>query len=467
MKMPKLTFQDSYDLMLQGTLAFAQIEQNGMRLDVGYLDRMIEEVGTEIKQKEEALKEDPIWKTWTKIYGSDSNLGSGEQLGRVIFDEMKIECKRRTATGKPATDEDSLESVDFPFVKKWVEVGKLKRTRTTNLVGLRNEQVDGFLHPHFNLNTANSYRSSASDPNSQNFPVRNPVLAKLVRTAFIPHEEGDVFLEIDFSGAEVRVAACYHKDPTMIDYILDKSKDMHRDMAMQCFMLEKDQMVKNIRNTAKGGFVFAEFYGDWYIQVCQNLWNSIETEKLKTAQGVGLKDHLASKGIKSLGNLNPKVDSPGSFEEHIKEVEHDFWYNRFPVYTEWKNQLWAEYLKNGFYQMLTGFIVRAVLSRNQAINYGIQGASFHCLLWALIQIQKWLGRRKLKSKIIGQIHDSILLNVKRNEFDEVLYTCNRIMTKDIRETWDWLIVPMEVEAEASDRNWFEKKSVEIPEFSVQ
>src|SRR5690606_21612417 len=100
------------------------------------------------------------------------------------------------------------------------------------------------------------------------------------------------------------------------------------------------------------------FYGDWYIQICQNLWNAIDRDKLTRRDGVGLKEHLRSKGIRELGNLNPKNTTPNSFEEHIKEVEANFWGRRFAVYSQWKVDWWNAYLKRGYYRMLTGFVSR-------------------------------------------------------------------------------------------------------------
>ena len=447
---------------MDGSRALAQVEANGMRVDVDYLDTMIEKTAVKIKEMEDRLKEQDIWKEWKKIYGPDASIGSRDQLGKVVFEAMGVKSNKKTSAGKYSTDEEALEQIDHPFLKSWCEVEKLRKARSTNLIGLRREQFGGILRPSYNLNTTITYRSSASDPNSQNLPIRDKRLARLVRTAFIPRSKDHILVEIDAKGAEVRVATCYHQDPTMIQYIRD-NHDFHKDLAMQCYMLEADQVSGGARGTAKGGFVFASFYGDWYIQISKNLWNAIELDHLTRKDGTSLREHLNSKGLRELGlpeegskERNPK---PGSFGEHILNVYNDFWGRRFAVYSKWKEEWWQEYLRNGYYQTLTGFVCRGVFERNKAINYPIQGSSFHCLLWALIQINDWLQKNRMKSMIIGQIHDSIILDIHKDEHEEVLGKCHEVMMHDIRKAWPWIIVPLDVEVSASDENWYKKQTI--------
>lgn len=452
----QLTIADARRLFMEGQEALSQVESNGMRIDTAYLDRMIIESADKISQMEVDLKKDEVWQQWKKKYGEDANLDSGEQLGNILFNVMGVECKAKTATGRPKTDADALEQVDFPFVRKYLKYGKLRRTRTNNLIGIRNETVNGILHPVFSLNLVKSYRSSSSLPNAQNFPIRDDFLARLVRQAFIPRD-GHVLLEVDMASAEVRVSACYHNDPRMVEYI-HKNHDYHKELAMQCFKLPADQVTKNVRGTAKANFVFASFYGDWYINICQNLWNAIAKDRLSRVDGVGLYDHLAEQGITELGGLE-KIPVPGTFEAHIKSVYDDFWNVRFPVYSKWKEDWWQAYLKNGYCQSLTGFIFKGIYRRNEIINYPVQSGSFHCLLWSLIQINNWLNEKKMKSMIIGQIHDSIILDVYLKELDDVLSKCYQTMTRDIRQTWEWITVPLEIEGAVSEKNWYEKKTV--------
>jgi DNA polymerase-1 len=105
-----------------------------------------------------------------------------------------------------------------------------------------------------------------------------------------------------------------------------------------------------------------------------------------------------------------------------------------------------------------------VLNRNDVLNYAVQGASFHCLLWSLVQIHKWLKKNKMRTKIVGQIHDSIVADVYAPEKDDFLGMCKQVMTVDLLQHWKWLIVPMDIEAEIGDlgASWHELKGVKIP-----
>jgi DNA polymerase I-like protein with 3'-5' exonuclease and polymerase domains len=90
------------------------------------------------------------------------------------------------------------------------------------------------------------------------------------------------------------------------------------------------------------------------------------------------------------------------------------------------------------------------------MNTPIQGPSFHCLLWSFTRLNAWLKKTKMRSRVSGQIHDSIFLNVHRSELQDVLTKAEQIMTKDVRDAWKWIIVPLEVEVEVGESNWYEK-----------
>lgn len=453
--------QQGRELMHQGTQALARVESVGMRIDTDYLKQQIVEVGETIKQLRQELEESDVWKWWKRRFREKANIGSRAQLGTVLFDELELPCSRFTASGRPSTDESDLEAIDHPFVSSYLKIEKLKKLHSTYLKGIYREvEDDGFLHPSFNLNQARSYRSSSSNPNFQNIPIRNPEIAKIIRKAFIPRKN-HIFLECDYSAIEVRVAACYHQDPTMLKYI-ETNHDMHKDMAVACFKLRPEEVTKQARHAAKNGFVFAEFYGDYYRKIAPNLWSMIQRNNLKTVSGVGLYEHLKQNGIAQLGACDTKMSPvPGTFEHHLLRVEKRFWEKQFPVYKEWKDDWWDRYCKAGWFPTFTGFAIHGVFSRNEVINYPIQGSAFHCVLWSLVKLVKWLVKEKLDSYVIGQIHDSMVMDVHKDEFDYVIEKVNHVMTQDVRKHWPWLITPLEIEAEASNKNWFEKKEIKI------
>jgi len=244
-------------------------------------------------------------------------------------------------------------------------------------------------------------------------------------------------------------------------YIENPESDMHGDMAKQIFKIENfDKSIpehKYLRNAAKNSFVFPQFYGDYYVNCAEGLackWGHLPKSKWKKGQGVPmpegfLSDHLIKVGIKSYSE----------FEEHIKEVEYDFWYRRFKVYQKWKDKLWKEYQRKGYIDTLTGFRIGGLMRKNEVINSPIQGSAFHCLLWSFIQLDEISEKEGWNTKLIGQIHDSILFDADPKELNYVVPIIERVMTEDIRKAWDWIIVPLEVEMDICepDRPWSEKK----------
>ena len=404
------------------------------------------------------------FKQWKRHFKTKTNYDSTDQLGYVLFKILNYESTAKTEKGKYKTDEETLSKINDPIVKKYFKVKKLKKALATYLKGISKEVWNGYLHPNFNLNLVRTYRSSSSNPNFQNIPVRDPEMGRLIRSAFIPRE-GRQLVELDYSGLEVCIAACYHKDPTMISYLKDPTKDMHRDMAAQCFKLRPDQVTKMTRYCGKNMFVFPQFYGDWYLSCAHGLWEAITKMDLVTADGIPIMEHLKNKGIHSLGELNFKEKpKKGTFEAHIKNVEKDFWKRRFRVYDKWKKQWYQTYRKQGYFTSLTGFTYQGFYIRNEVINYAVQGSAFHCLLWSLTRLQKELRKRKMKTLLIGQIHDSILADVPVNEMQRFLKLAKWVMVHQLKKEWKWITTPLDIEAEVCPlgTSWADKKEMKIP-----
>lgn len=451
-------------LINNGSLALAKVEKNGMRIDVKRLDTTIKRISQRIAEEEDKLRTTSIYKDWKKHFKSKTNLGSRSQLGVILFDVLDYPCPQeyRTAkTNRPKTTNEILSRFDDPFIDSLLKIEQMKHVRSTFLKPIQREVVEGLLHPSYSLHRARTFRSSCSDPNSQNFPTRDEQIGKVVRKCFIPRK-GRSIVETDYSAIEVLNAACYNHDPVLIEYINDPEKDMHRDMAAQIFMTEPENVTKDMRYSAKNQFVFPQFYGSYYQQCARGLWEAIRKYDLNI-NGIPLKDHLEKNGIKSLGNCDPSDSpKPGTFEYHIKQVEEHFWGRRFKVYDEWRRWWYNGYKQRGWFAMFTGFVAQGVYRRNDVINYPIQGSAFHCLLWSLIMlVLKEIKKYKLKTKIIGQIHDSIIADVPKKEIQDYLEIVNRVKTKDLPKEWDWIIIPLKIEAEVGDGNWYDKREVEI------
>lgn len=267
------------------------------------------------------------------------------------------------------------------------------------------------------------------------------------------------------SGIEVRVACCVTEDPKLIDDTLHG--DMHGDMAVELYMLDGlDKHYpgeKNLRQGGKNSFVFPEFYGDYYGNCAQGLLKWAKVGSLR--DGTPALVHLSNKGLVTL-NRDGEVKNSDKFIEHVKKVEDLFWNVRYKVYTRWKNKWWADYQKKGYVDLFTGFRCGGtVMTRNECLNIPIQGAAFHCLLWSFIEVDRIAyEEEQWDSKPIGQIHDEMILDVHPEELLHVAKIVHRVTCKDLRNHWNWIIIPLQIEADlcAIDSSWADKDSYELP-----
>jgi DNA polymerase I-like protein with 3'-5' exonuclease and polymerase domains len=460
-------------LFMDGTLALSRVEAAGIRIDVGYLDATLADIKRQIAENRKAMESDPVMREWKRMYGRKMKDGPA-QLGAVLNAMGYHSATKTEKEGREQWNEAALTRLDIPFAKLYLATKKLNNTVRTFLGGIRREvDQDGYLHPFYKLASggafddekggAQSYRSSSSDPNGTNWPKRNEIMAKLVRQAIIPRK-GRRVGERDYSGIEVKMACLYTKDPQLIREFTVKGADPHGDTACQLFFLKPDEVEKKgTRDAAKNMFVFPQFYGSVYFQCAPPIWEAMERRNF-TVKGTTLtiREHLARKGITRLGDCSHDTRHPdhhdkSTFVNRVREVEKDFWERRFKVYTEWKKKWWAEYQKRGWFALKSGFVCQGHYRRNQVLNYAIQGTAFHCLLWSLTETVKELAKRKMKSLVIGQIHDSMLADVPENEVQDYLGLTHEIMSERLPRHWDWITVPVETEVDLSEvnGNWYE------------
>jgi len=444
---------EGIQLLLEGAQTLADDEENGVVVDRAYIRQQKEHFKRRIAAVLKRIKDSPEGNLWQRVFGAKTNWNSNPQLAAILFEHLKYRCLRTTPKGKPSVSEEALnELVDkAPLVSDILEMRKLEKLSGTYLTGWEREVgPDGVMRPFYHLNVARTFRSSSSNPNMQNVPIRDKMAQRACRRAVYPRA-GHHLVEVDYSGAEVRVSACVHKDPNMITYITDKSTDMHRDTALDCYKLELDEINKPIRRTVKGGYVFASFYGSYWANTGPDLWKA--SAELKTAQGVPLRKHLAKHGL----------GTAEKFVRHIREVDEIFWGVRFRGYAKWKMNFWRKYLRTGYFDTLTGFRCQGPMRKNEVVNYPIQGPAFHCLLKA-----KKLTHEEIKesdSGILpcGQIHDSGLFSVPPDELEEFAKMVHYLWCEKLRELWPWIIVPLEVEIDVTpvDGNWYQKKEYKI------
>ena len=454
----------AYELFHEGILALARAEIQGMRIDLEYIEKTKQELTVRIQQAEKQLKETSFYKHWQRTSKREPNYNSDKQLAYFLYNVKKLTPTKTTASGQGSTDDDALKQLQLPELDLILDIRRLSKARDTYLEAFAREQVKGVLHPQFNLHNVVSYRGSSDSPNFQNIPKRDKEVMNLVRNAIYPRK-GYQLMEVDFSGLEVSIAACYHKDPTMIKYLTSDHSDLHGDMAKQIFCLDTlDKKLPEhayLRFSAKNGFVFAEFYGDYYkntaIGLCQLI--SLPQTTWKKGQGVQLpggtfiSNHLKEHGINSFND----------FVEHLRQIELDFWGTRFKVYGKWKEKWYAEYLRNGYMDSYTGFRFRGEMRKNEVINYPVQGAAFHCLLWCFIQLDKIMREKGWNSRLIGQIHDAMVIDVDPAELIKVSKLVRRITTVELAQNWKWINVPLSVEADLGtvDGSWATLKSYKL------
>ncbi len=451
--------EEAYNLFHDGILALARAEAQGMRVDLDYIKKKVRKLNKDLVVLEEEFKETKFFRHWQHVSKSTVNVHSPTQLAYFLYKVKKIKIEKETASGRGAVDDETLQKINVPEILTLLEMRKVKKIRDY-LELFEREQVGGYMHPFFNLHLVQTYRSSSDHPNFQNLPKKDEEAMQTVRGALYPRP-GHQLLEVDYSGLEVRIISCYSKDSKLLSYINDPKSDMHTDMAKQIFKVKKfDKNIPEhytLRQAAKNAFVFPEFYGSYYKSCAPNLvcnWGKLPSGKWKPGEGIPmpegtLSDHLISKGISSLD----------SFTNHLQTIEEDFKYNRFPDHIQWMDDWYNLYRKRGYIELLTGFRCNGVMDKKQVINYPVQGAAFHCLLWSFTRLDKIIRKQGWDSKIIGQIHDAILLDVNPKELPTIVQMIHRITCKDLLAAWPWIIVPLDIEMELApvDGSWADKQ----------
>ena len=444
---------EAYDLWHQAAITFVDTEINGIVTDRDYCERQAKHLDKRIAHLRKRVLTYPEVVKWQQMFGDKFNLNSKQQLGQLLFgpNGLGFDAKKLTTAGNASVDKEVLEDLQLSFAKDMVQINKLQKLQGTYLRGFLSEAPDGIMHPFYNLNTVVSFRGSVDSPSFQNIPKRDKESQLITRNALFARD-GYLWLEIDYASIEVRIAATYHKDPNMLRYLNDEHSDMHRDMAMQLMFLDEEQVSKYLRNAAKNGFVFAEFYGDWYQACATNMWLKwFNSDSARLKNGTHIYDHLRSKGIKSLEQ----------FIKHVQRVENHFWNKRFPVYGEWREDNWEEYRRKGYMRGHTGFIYNAIMDRKQTSNYGTQGSGFHCLVRSMIEANNKLKREQWKSFVNGQIHDAMEINAHADEINDLLPAMRKIMVDDLMARYSWINCPMDVEFELAPlgQSWANLKQV--------
>jgi len=430
---------DAYRLLHEGSIALAHMEYEGIRVDVPYMNVLHKQWEGELAEHKNILLTCKVAKDFERSMGRPIKYNkqtSNDDLRVVLFDILGLESLTKTKKKQVASiDEKTLlyyEDVS-EFISSELKARKLQ-TRLGYLEGYMKYEVDGFLHPSFNLDIARSYRSSASEPNLQNVIHRDEE-GVVIRKCIIPRK-GNCIYEVDYGAMEVRIIACWSKDGKLIQFILDDF-DMHGYWAEIIFGIKDKNAIqkkkyKVLRYTAKNQFIFPLFYGSYWRSITKNIW--------------GIFDNI---GYKYNGTFD-------QWEVHIKKCEDEFW-RMFSGVRDRQFDAVDEYKSTGLVKMIGWGLERhGYMSRNVIFNSHIQGPAFLCLLWSIIERDKI--RDKFRTKMCSQVHDSIFFDGPEKEEGQHIQVVDEIMMGDIREANPWIIVPLITEWEKGD-NWFEMKAI--------
>jgi DNA polymerase I len=392
----------------------ADMEKEGINLDVDFLKKMSVEMTAESKALEQSIYE---------TAGETFNLASPKQLGDVLFEKMKIggAKQKKTKTGQYATGEEILSYLanDNPIVKDILEWRQMVKLQSTYIDALPN-QVDpktGRVHTDYMQTVAATGRLSSNNPNLQNIPVRTE-RGKQIRKAFIARDENHTLVSADYSQIELRIIAALCGEENMIEAFRN-NEDIHKSTAAKVFNVPLEEVTKEQRSHAKT-VNFGIIYG------------------------------VSAFGLSNQTNLSRKESA-----ELI-----DAYYKTYPKLKSFISDQVDFARENGFVETISGrrrylkdinsanAIVRGGAERN-AVNAPIQGSAADIIKIAMINIHKKLKSENWQSKMLLQVHDELVFDVHNSELEKI-----QPMIKHEMESAFKMIVPLEVEI-GMGKNWLE------------
>jgi len=438
--------QEAFGFFMDGQEVFSSYELRGMAADELYYSKTFLELTKQINSSYDAVHFSPEFKLFKEKKGRYPDIDSNDDMRELVYEVCGKEVKSKTEKDKASTDADALKRTECSFVPDLIKYRKLDKARGTYLAQFLRFNYNGRIHTTLNLHNMITYRSSSDTPNLMNVPVRDKEVQQLVRKGIKPYP-GFGLLSSDLSGIEVGISCCYHKDPNLISYVKDKTKDMHRDSMCDICILPIPEITKDLRFHAKNAWVFAQFYGSYYKNCAKDLWERIQD--LKTVSGVPVVEHLRQQ----------KIRRYEEFEEHCKDVEDKFWNVRFPVYKKWKDDNELLYRKQGYIESHLGFKFSGYMTRNELCNYQTQGTAFHCLLWIIIEVERICAEEKWRSIPCMEIHDEAITNYHPEELDHVCDVFDEVATVKLVKQFPWIVVPIRMEHEISEVNgtWADMK----------
>lgn len=407
------TLKLAQDVEFPLVYVLAEIERNGVKVDVTALAEFSKTLEQDIKDLEHAIFEKA---------GVNFNIASPKQLGEVLFDKLQLDPKaKKTKTGQYKTGEDVLlalahKSDIVQDILNFRQLQKLKSTYVDSLPELINPET-GLIHTSYNQAVAATGRLSSTNPNLQNIPIRTE-RGREVRKAFIPRSEDHVILSADYSQIELRLIAELSKDQNMLE-AFNQGHDIHRATAAKVYNIAFEEVTSEQRRNAKA-VNFGIIYGQSAFGLSQNLGIS-----RKEAADIINEYFNQYTGIKKyMSDAVESAKEKGYVETILKR---------------------RRYLRDINSANMT---VRGFAERN-AINAPIQGSAADLIKIAMIAIQKEIEQQKLQGKMIMQVHDELVFDVPKQEIEAFKAIILDKMTNAIKTT-----VPLVVEI-GEGKNWLE------------
>lgn len=400
-----------FDIEMPLVFTLYQMEQNGVKVEAPALKVYGEQLGTRIVELEKEIYE---------LAGEEFNINSPKQLGVILFEKMELPHGKKTKTGY-STSADVLEKLapDYPIVSQILEYRQLTKLKSTYADGLANYiQMDGRIHGKFNQTITATGRISSTEPNLQNIPIRME-LGRLIRKVFVP-EEDYVFVDADYSQIELRILAHCSGDEQLIT-AYKEARDIHRMTASQVFHIPFDEVTDLQRRNAK-----AVNFGIVY-------------------------------GISSFGLSQDLSITKKEAAQYI-----DNYFNTYPGIKKFLDDAVASGKENGYVTTLfgrrrpipelsSGNFMQRSFGERVAMNSPIQGTAADIMKIAMINVQKRFSEANMKSRLVLQVHDELLIEAHISEIEQV----KEILAFEMEHATQ-LSVPLDVDMHTGE-NWYEAK----------
>ena len=402
-----------YDIEMPLVKVLAKMESNGVRIDIEGLKQISDEQAKDIKAIENEIFD---------IAGTSFNIASPKQLGEILFERLNIKApKKKTKTGQYPTGEDVLQKIidENPIVQLILDYRSLTKLKSTYVDALPSlvSRTDGLIHTSFNQAVTATGRLSSNNPNLQNIPVRTEK-GREIRKAFVPRDENHILLAADYSQIELRIIAHLSGDQVM-QKAFREGLDIHADTASRVYNVALEDVTSEMRRNAK-----AVNFGIIYGMSAFGLAERLKISRTEASQ-------IIKNYFKEYVGIQEYIDKQVNFAKDYGYVE-----------TMLGRRRYLRDINSG------NSVVRNFAERN-AINAPIQGSSADMIKIAMINIDKEMTSRNLKSKMILQVHDELVFDAFKDELDVLQEIIKEKMLTALP-----LSIPIEVNLNTGE-NWLE------------